>query len=158
MADARKRPCSICRYWFRPDARVGDRQHACRKPGCQTARRKRTQSKWRARNPDYATGYRIEQRAAQPQPPEALRLPVPLSRLPWDLAKDEFGVKGADFIGVMGTLLLRSAKDQFQAYVVDSQRVSGTLPTSAAKDQLPLAAYLNPDGHATGVSPTRPAP
>ncbi len=39
MPEARKRPCSICRRWFRPDPRVGDRQHACTKPECQTARR-----------------------------------------------------------------------------------------------------------------------
>jgi hypothetical protein len=36
----------------------------------------------------------------------------PLSRLPWDLAQDEFGVKGADFIGVMGTLLHDAAQDE----------------------------------------------
>ena len=36
----------------------------------------------------------------------------PLSRLPWDLAQDEFGVKGADFIGVMGTLLQGAAQDE----------------------------------------------
>ena len=40
-----------------------------------------------------------------------------LERLPWDLAKDEFGRKGCDFIGVMGTLLVRTAKDQFRAYI-----------------------------------------
>jgi len=36
------------------------------------------------------------------RPPEPLRLPPPLSQLPWDIAQSEFGVKGADFIGVMG--------------------------------------------------------
>ena len=36
MPEARKRPCTICRRWFRPDPRVGDRQHACGKPECQT--------------------------------------------------------------------------------------------------------------------------
>jgi hypothetical protein len=39
-------------------------------------------------------------RGALSQPPEPLRLPAPLNRLPWDIAQDEFGVKGADFIGV----------------------------------------------------------
>ena len=141
MPEVRKRPCSICRRWFRPDPRVGDREHACRKPECQVVRRRRTQAQWRAANPDYATGYRIQQRAAQKRPPEPLRLPAPLSRLPWDLAKDEFGVKGADFIGVMGTLLLRSAKDQFRTYVIDPTRVSSALPPAGAKDQCPSAPY-----------------
>ena len=71
----------------------------------------------------------MDQRSAQKKPePEPLRLPAPLNQLPWAVAKDQFGTQGADFIGVMGALLLRFAKDQFVAYVIDSVRVSGTLP------------------------------
>src|SRR5271157_2460775 len=160
MPAPRKRPCSFCRHWFRPNARVGARQHACSKPECQAARRKKTQAKWRAANPDYAIAHRIQQRNAQEQPPEPLRLPAPLNRLPWDLAKDEFGQKGADFIGVMGALLVRSAKDQFRAYVLVPTRVPNTLPPAAAKRPVPACRILNSDAeadHATGVSPTGPA-
>src|SRR6266849_4538545 len=75
MPEARKRPCAICRRWFRPDA-LGDRQHACGKPECQTRRRQKTQASWRRRNPEYAIAWRIDQRAAQTQPPpEVMRLP-----------------------------------------------------------------------------------
>ena len=141
MPTSGKRPCSICRQWFRPHCRVGDRQHACSKPECQTARRKKTQAQWRGKNPEYAAGYRIQQRGAQQQAPEPLRLPPPLSQLPWDLAKDEFGLKGADFIGVLGALLLRSAKDQFRSYAIDSAKLPSTLPPPAEKDQFPPAPY-----------------
>jgi hypothetical protein len=124
MPEARKRPCRICRRWFRPEPRVGNRQHACGRPECQAARRRKTQASWRCRNPDYATAYRIQQRSAQaPPPPEPLRMPAPLNRLPWDLAKDQFGTQGADFMGVMGALLLRTTKDQFQPYRIDSALV-----------------------------------
>jgi len=158
MPEARKRPCSICRRWFRPDARVGDRQHACGKPACQTSRRQKTQASWRRRNPGYAIAWRIDQRAAQAQsPPEPLRLPAPLNQLPWDLAKDQFGAQGADFIGVMGALMVRSAKDQFRAYLVDPSRLSGTLPLPPQKTSSGLS-HTEPAGDdATGVSPTRPA-
>ena len=141
MPEARKRPCSICRRWFRPHPRVGARQRACRNPECQAARRKQTQANWRAHNPEYAAGYRIQQRAAQKQPPEPLRLPAPLNQLPWDLAKDQFGAQGADFIAVMGALLRRTAKDQIRAYALDAKTVAGTLPPPAEKDQLPTAPY-----------------
>jgi len=123
-------------------------QRLCRRPSthrsqptCQTARRKKTQAKWRAKNPDYGTAYRIQQRSAQAQAPEPLRVPPPLNQLPWDLAKDQFGSQGADFLGVMGALLLRCAKDQFSAHQLDSMRVPGALPPSAAQDQSPPAAY-----------------
>src|SRR6266576_1587689 len=110
MGNLAKRPCCICRHWFRPDPRVGARQRACRKSSCQKARHQQAQAKWRARNPDYVIARRIQARSLSEQPSEPLRLRPPLSRLPWDLAQDEFGVKGADFIGVMGTLLLRDRK------------------------------------------------
>lgn len=159
MPEARKRPCSICRRWFRPDPRVGPRQHVCGQAECQTARRQKTQAGWRRRNPGYAIAYRMDQRAAQKGPePEPLRLPAPLTQLPWDLAKDQFGTQGADFLGVMGALLVRSAKDQFRAYVVDSERLSGTLPVPSRKTSLTFG-HTEPrtDDDATGVSSTRPA-
>jgi hypothetical protein len=159
MPDARKRPCRICRRWFRPDNRVGDRQRACGKADCQKARRQKTQASWRARNPGYATAHRITQRN-QDEAAEPLRTPPPLNRLPWDLAKDQFGGQGADFIGVMGTLILRSAKDQFKPYLFDSQRLSGTLPSRQEKTRSAPAhteTRAAPDA-ATGISSTGPPP
>src|ERR1039458_7517761 len=135
MPEARKRPCAICRRWFRPDARVGSRQHACGKPECQTSRRQKTQAGWRRRNPGYAIAYRIDQRAAQTEsPPEPLRMAAPLNQLPWD-----------------------AAKDQFRAYLTDPTRLPGTLPPPPRKTS-PGLGHTEPTGdHATGVSPTRPA-
>jgi hypothetical protein len=159
MPAPRKRPCSICRQWFQPDARVGERQHACGKPDCQTQRRQKTQARWRRRNPGYATAYRIDQRAAQTEPtPEPLRLPAPLNQLPWDLAKDQFGLQGADFIGVMGALIVRSAKDQIRPYLLDLTRLPGALPLASEKTS-PRLGHTEPRAanDAIGVSPTRPA-
>jgi hypothetical protein len=31
---ARNRPCGVCGKWFRPSARLGDRQHTCGLPAC----------------------------------------------------------------------------------------------------------------------------
>ena len=71
----------------------------------------KTQAQWRRRNRGYAIAYRIDQRAAQTEPPEVLRVPAPLAQLPWEFAKDEFGSQYADFMGVMGSLMVRTAKD-----------------------------------------------
>jgi hypothetical protein len=120
MPTAAKKPCCICRRWFRPDPRVGWRQRACSQPECRAARRKKTQAAWRARNPDYLIAWRIQARSASEPLPEPLRFPPPLCRLPWDLVKDEFGAQGADLMGFMGTLILHDVKDQFQAQNIDS--------------------------------------
>jgi hypothetical protein len=141
MPAPQKRPCSICRRWFRPDPRVGGRQRACGKPECQAARRKKTQARWRTKNPDYAAAYRLQQRNAQERAPEPLRVPTPLNRLPWDIAKDEIGGKATDFLGVMGTLLVRSAKDQIRLHLIDATRVPGALPPPDGKDPCPPTSY-----------------
>lgn len=154
MPEARKRPCTICRRWFRPDPRIGARQRACGKPECQTSRRSKTQANWRIRNPEYAAAYRIQQRAIATNPPaEPLRMPPPLNQLPWDVAKDQFGAEGADFIGVLGGVLLRVAKDQFRLYIAHSMRLSGTLPLPPEKTSPAFGhTEARTDGHATGIS------
>src|ERR1700686_3305141 len=133
MPEAGKRPCSICRRWFRPDPRVGDRQHVCGKPECQTGRRQKTQASWRRRNPGYGIAWRIDLREAGTEEPEPLRLPVPLNQLPWDVAKDPLGLQGAVFMAVMGALNLRSAKDQIRVYLLDPSRLPVALPLSSRK-------------------------
>jgi hypothetical protein len=158
MPKARKKPCRICRRWFQADARVGGRQRACGKPECQTARRQKTQADWRKRNPDYGIAWRLDQRAAQTPAPEPLRVPTPLNRLSWEFAKDQFGPQGADFIGVMGTLILRAAKDQIRPYLHDPTGLPSRLPASPEKTSSNLPHTESRAGDdATGVSPTGPA-
>ena len=112
----RKRPCCICRRWFTIDLRVGRRQRACSSPACQRARRDVTQQSWRRRNPDYFHARRLHDRQLAVMAgttPAPLVLPPPLSSLAWDLAQDEFGVTGTDFLGQMSRVLLIAAQDQY---------------------------------------------
>ena len=48
--------CEICNNSFKPDPRVGDRQHICSKLSCQQERKWRSQAAWLNRNPDYFKG------------------------------------------------------------------------------------------------------
>jgi len=130
----RKRPCTICRRWFQPDARIGARQRACNTPACGAALRKKTQAEWRNRNPDYAAVWRCDQRANQHNPPpKPPRIPAPLDKLPWNVAKDEFGPQAADFIALISILILRAAKDEILAYLADSTGLPGRLPLPPEK-------------------------
>ena len=157
MSLPRKRPCTICRRWFRPDNRVSDRQHACSRPECQLARRRKQQAAWRRRNPDYFAARRMLARKSIAGPVEPLRVPPPLNQLPWDIAQSEFGVQGADFMGIMGTLLLHTAQSQFSSQVTDSQGNSGTLLPVAAQSQIAAGADWSGArnrGDAAGMAPT----
>ena len=153
-AGTKKRPCTICRRWFQPEPQVPARQRACNKPDCQTARRQKTQASWRKRNPDYATFWRLEQRAKQQDPPaKPLRIPPPLDKLPWEVAKDEFSPYAIDFIGVALALIVRTAKDEIRSHLIDPTRLSSKLPLPHEKTS-PEGAHTGP--RAPGVSSTRP--
>lgn len=78
------------------------------------ALREKTQAAWRKRHPDYWAAWLIQQRSTQERAPAPLRVPAPLDRLPWDLAKDEFGRQGADFLGIFGRLLVDVPKDEMR--------------------------------------------
>jgi hypothetical protein len=120
-------------------------------------RRRKQQAAWRARNPDYFSGRRIQARGASDKPPEPLRLPSPLNQLPWDIAQSEFGVQGADFIGVMGGLLLRSTQSQLKSYLIDSKADATTQLGLAAQSQIESGAELSCRGnacHAAGIPST----
>jgi hypothetical protein len=109
-----------------PDVRVGERQQACSSPDCQAARRQKTQAAWRAANPDYFAARRIAERAKKEDetrpalPPPPPRTAPPLDRLPWDVAQDQFGVQGADFLWLFGRVLLRAGQDQRRAQPMDT--------------------------------------
>jgi len=134
----KKRPCRICHRWFYPDRRVGARQRACSERSCQSERRSRTQASWRRRNPDYFTARRLQLRRVSQGAGaslEPLQLPPPLSGLPWDIAQDEFGPAGTDFLGHLGRVLLRSGQDQRRSQVPISIDEIGRLPLGAAQDE-----------------------
>ena len=119
---------------------------------------RRRRRDWRKRNPDYLIAWRLDQRAAQTPPPEPLCFPAPLNQLPWEFAKDQFGAQGADFIGVMSALILRTAKDQIRPYLIDRARLPSGLPPSPEKTSSGLPHTESRAGNdATGVSPTGPA-
>jgi hypothetical protein len=96
------------------------------------ARRARTQASWRRRNPDYFIAHRVQQRRLKADEAQGgvppLVLPPPLSQLPWDLAQEEFGVAGTDFLGHLSRVLLVAAQDQKAGQVLDSTGEPVRLP------------------------------
>jgi len=134
---SKKRPCCVCGGWFQPDARVGDRQRACSKFECQTKRRSATQASWRSRNREYAAAWRLQERreARDAGGDPSRRMPPPLDGLPWDVAEDQFGVQGTDFIAHLARVQHRAAKDQWRAQRVDSSAESERVLPGFVKDQ-----------------------
>lgn len=61
-------------------------------------------------------------------------MPRPLNKVPWQMAKDVFGLEGADLIGVTSALILRTTKDVIAAHLIDFKGDRRPLPPLPAKD------------------------
>ena len=92
------RPCRICRHWFLPDPRAGDRQHVCCQTSCQRERHRRSCRAWREREQESIRTHRLRMRilAAEPEPAGAggssgSRLPT--QRLRWGAVRDAVGLQ-----------------------------------------------------------------
>jgi hypothetical protein len=150
MARAYKRPCSICRRWFRPDARVGARQHTCSEPECQQKRRQRKQAQWRRRNPDYFVARRW---ATATEAGEPARAPPPLEEVPWDVVQSQMGIKAAVILGLFGRLLVLRLQSQMPGQVPVIAAGSPRLPPRRAQSQMEAKSRApHPGLHDDGAS------
>lgn len=143
MADYRRmlrsRPCRVCRRWFHPHSRIGDRQRVCSATPCQEKRQQDNAAAWRARHPAYGVKRRMrlrELRAAKEEAVDPLELPGPLGELPWEVAQEEFGVQGADFIGHLARLVVRRLQELIRKQSLESTRESSGLRGAGGKEQI----------------------
>ena len=131
----RRIPCRICRRWFLPDARVGERQYTCSAPECQTQRQRRKQAQWRRRNPDYFVGRRWQEATAgEGRAPS--RSPPPLEQVPWDVVQSQMQSKPAVIVGLFGRLLLTRAQSQSWAQAPDIAGETSGLPPHRPQSQM----------------------
>jgi hypothetical protein len=137
----KKRPCSICRRWFLPDARVGDRQHACEREACQHERHRRADRRWHAANRDYDRDRRWREAiaAAKAEPsaaPPAANAPPPTSGLPWDVVQDEMDLEGRVILAGVVRVMGRFVQDEIRRQAPEIIRGISRHPLWAAQDAI----------------------
>jgi hypothetical protein len=116
---ARKRPCRICRKWFLPHPRGGDRQHACSQPSCQGERHRRACAAWRRLHPDYDREDRLRRRLLRGGDAKTPGLTAdPLVRIDWAAARDVVGLQVAVTIEETGKVLHLWARDAVRSQLL----------------------------------------
>jgi len=127
---SRSRPCRICRRWFIPHPRAGDRQRACSKADCQQERHRLACQAWRCRHPEYDREDRLRRRLRQEEPGGRSRsVPVdPLQEIDWSVARDAVGLQVVAVIEETGQVLRNWARDAVTAQAVSRQSVRPEKP------------------------------
>ncbi len=132
----RKRPCRICRRWFLPNARAGNRQKVCSDPACQRERHRRSCRDWHLDNPGYDREDRLRSKlvkAAEAPLTSADPLPV---RIDAEAARDAVGMEVAVVIEETGKVLTDWVRDAMLAQAKRITRESPKHAPVAARDAI----------------------
>ena len=105
------RPCGVCRKWFRPDPKVGARQHVCGSVACQQELHRRNCANWHRRNPGLEKETRFEERLVEPDQATQERLADPLEAIDWPFAKAVIDLKTVILIRETGKVILQRVRD-----------------------------------------------
>jgi len=141
----KKRPCRICRKWFTPNPRLGDRQQTCGVMECQRRRHARKCAEWNRKNRAYFREIylrgRLESFGSDPpeqssSPCSSCRINDPPRRsspldLPQEVIQEVIEVKQFIIIEYIVRLLIRGVQEVIHTQLVDKQREIRRLPLSS---------------------------
>ena len=133
-----RKPCSVCRQWFEPDARVGRRQRTCG-PECRKKHKKRMQQQWSERNPACWTERRLRQQAEDLGDGKTAGLrgpPAVLSGLPIEWAQAEMSPEALVIIVFLLKVLYRATQVEMRQQVREIKREIGEVQQSAPQVEI----------------------
>ena len=140
-----KRPCRVCRKWFTPNPRLGDRQQTCGVMECQRRWHARKCAEWNRKNRAYFKEIYLRSRlesfgsgppAQSPSPGSSCRINDPPRRsspldLPQEVIQELIEVKPFIIIEYIVRLLLRGVQEVIHTQLVEKQKGIRRLPLSS---------------------------
>jgi len=135
---SRKRPCRICRKWFTPDNRLGDRQKTCGDIECKTKWHAKKCAQWNRQHRAYfqATYLSKKLQAVQNQETATIDLPpqFPKSgispKLPQEVIQEVIGAQQFVIAKYLSQVLLRSVQEVIRMQHADILKEVKRLPQS----------------------------
>ena len=143
-----KRPCRICRRWFIPNPRLGERQKTCGAAECQKQWHKRKCADWNRNNRVYfreiylrnrlrsADSARSPQSSAPRSPPSPASLePVAPLDYPRDVVQEVIGAQPLVILEYIVRLLTRGVQEAIRTQCSEMQEeFSRLLPAECSRD------------------------
>lgn len=141
-----KRPCRICRKWFSPDNRLGDRQKTCGDKECQRKWHAKKCAEWNKKNRFYFQAIYLNRKlqvtqdlsipadrdAALPNTDKIYSITPPSSRfapkLPRDVIQEVIGMQHLVIIEYVAQLLLNSFKEVMRAQPIEIKGKMNQIP------------------------------
>jgi hypothetical protein len=119
----KKRPCKVCRRWFRPNPRVGDDQMTCGDPQCKKEWHRRKCAEWNRKNREHFKGNYLRNKILaagegnQKGTPEEAKIPRTRFRLglPWEEIQEAMGLKQLVIIEYIIQVLMKRFQEVIKA-------------------------------------------
>ena len=141
----KKRPCRVCRKWFTPNPRLGDRQQTCGAMECQRKWHARKCAEWNRKNRAYFREIYLRGRLESfgSNPPEQSSSPSSSCRingtsrrsspldLPQEVIQEVIEVKQFIIIEYIVRLLMRGVQEVIHTQLLEKQREIRRLPLSS---------------------------
>jgi hypothetical protein len=113
----KKRPCRICRRWFRPNPKLKDRQKTCADPQCQREWHRKQCVQWNRSNEEYfRANYLAKKKEATSTSPSPPRSRIK-SGLPLGYVQEVIGVQHLIIIEYFGQLWWRRFQEVIKGQV-----------------------------------------
>lgn len=129
-----KRPCRICRKWFRPDPRIGERQKTCGGVECRGQWHRQKCVEWNHKNRQYFQDIYLEKRLAQcdeslePTSGDGERDCGPPLPLPRSVVQEVIGAKPLVIIEYLLQQPLRRFQEVIKAQQLETKGKTRQLP------------------------------
>jgi hypothetical protein len=117
-----KRPCRICRRWFTPHPRLGDRQRTCGDPHCKKEWHRKKCAEWNRKNGEYFRTNYLHKKLEGVSGGEGVAGALPVksrfsSGLPQRKVQEVMGIKQFVIIEYLVQLLLRRFQELIRVKV-----------------------------------------
>jgi hypothetical protein len=117
-----KRPCRICRRWFTPHPRLGDRQKTCGDPHCKKEWHRKKCAEWNRKNAEYFKTNYLHKKLEGVSGGEGVVGALPVrsrfpSGLPQRAVQEVIGVKQFVIIEYLVQILLRRFQELIRVKV-----------------------------------------
>ena len=141
--NCKKRPCRICRRWFKPNPNLKDRQMTCGAPKCKREWHRKKCQEWNKSNSDYFRANYLQKKieAAQSDKTSKFHLsktnttgpPKGLSRsgLPLQFVQEVIGFQHLIIIDYLAQLLIRRFQEVLKSQVLVNTGQISQLPSTA---------------------------
>lgn len=132
----KKRPCRICKKWFAPHPRLGDRQKTCGSKECQKKWHAKKSAQWnRQHRATFQATYLSkklqavqDQEVANIKPPPQLQKSTIFPKLPQEVIQEVISIQQLVIVEYLSQVLLRSVQEVIRVQRADILREVKRLP------------------------------